>query len=130
MGHFVVFTRRPESYIYDCNFFVTFSSTKLASFFMHNKYVLIFLLTFIWFRFSPFVLNTPLQRQKFYVLWKEKIHNTKTTEWHNELKPTKNELKINICLLRLYLNDYNESKLTFWRTLRKLFWFAFLFSLA
>ena len=45
----------------------------------------------------------------------------KTTEWHNKLKPTENKLKMNICLLALYLNDFNQSKFMFRRTLRKPF---------
>ena len=48
------------------------------------------------------------------------MYKTKTTEWHNELKPTENELKIKICLLTLYLNHINENKLIFGRTLKKL----------
>ena len=39
------------------------------------------------------------------------MHKTKRTEWQNELKPTENELKMKICLLTLYLNDFNKSKL-------------------
>ena len=48
---------------------------------------------------------------------------TKITEWHNELKPTENELKMKIYLLTLYLNRFNENKFMFGRTLKKLFWF-------
>ena len=33
----------------------------------------------------------------------------KPAEWHNELKPTENELKMKICLLTLYLNHFNEN---------------------
>ena len=43
----------------------------------------------------------------------------------NELKPTENKLKMNIYLLTLYLNNFNESKLKFGRTLRKLFFLFF-----
>ena len=38
---------------------------------------------------------------KFSVLRKEEMYKTKTTEWHNELKPTENELKMKISLLTL-----------------------------
>ena len=61
-------------------------------------------------------------------LRKEKMYKTKTTEWQNVLKRTKNELKMKISWLTLYLNLFNENKLTFGRTLKKLFWF-FLFLL-
>ena len=37
-----------------------------------------------------------------------------------KLKPTENELKMKICLLTLYLNRCNESKLMFGRKLAKL----------
>ena len=69
---------------------------------MHNKCVLIF--------FFP-------------VLRKEKLYKTKATEWLNELKPTENELKMKICLLKLYLNHFNENKLMFGSTLNNLFCF-------
>ena len=39
---------------------------------------------------------------------------------NNELKPIENELKMKICLLTLYLNHFNENKLMFGRTLKKL----------
>ena len=51
------------------------------------------------------------------------MHKMKTTELHNELKPSENELKISICLLSLYLNHCNKSKLMFGRTLKKLLFF-------
>ena len=51
----------------------------------------------------------------------------KTTEWQNELKPTENELKTNICLLILCLNHFDESKHMFGRTLGKRFGFCFSF---
>ena len=47
----------------------------------------------------------------------------KTTEWHNVLKPTENKLKMKICLLTLYLNDFNENKVMFGRALKKLICF-------
>lgn len=31
---------------------------------------------------------------------------TKTTEWDNELKPSENESKINICILILYVESF------------------------
>ena len=49
------------------------------------------------------------------------MHKTKTTECHNELKPAENKLKMNIGLLTLYFNNFDESKLMLGRTLRKLF---------
>ena len=49
------------------------------------------------------------------------MHKMKTTEWHNELKPTENELKIKICLLTLYSNHVNENKLMFGSTLKNAF---------
>ena len=55
------------------------------------------------------------------------MYKTKTTEWLNDLKSTENELKMRICLLTLYLNLFNEKKLMFGRTLKKLFWFFFNF---
>ena len=39
------------------------------------------------------------------------MHQKKTTEWYNELKPSENELKMVIGLSTLYLNYFNESKL-------------------
>ena len=51
------------------------------------------------------------------------MNKTKTTEWHNKLKTAENELKMKICLLKLYLNHFNENKLMFGRTLKKHFWF-------
>ena len=45
---------------------------------------------------------------------RKRTHKTKATEWRNELKPTEDELKMFICL---YLNQFNESKLMFRRTL-------------
>ena len=81
-----------------------------------------------WFSFVfPLCLKRRLQiHQKFSVLRKEKICKTKRTEWHNELKPTENELKVKSYLLTLYLNHFFT--LMFGRTLKKLFWF-FLFLL-
>ena len=48
----------------------------------------------IWFRlvFKHSVAET----HKSSVLRKEKMHKTEATGWHSELKPTKNELKMNI----------------------------------
>ena len=51
------------------------------------------------------------------------MHKTKTTEWHNELKPTENELKMRICLLTLYLNHFNKNKLMLGRTFKESFFF-------
>ena len=51
------------------------------------------------------------------------MYKRKTTKWHNELKPTENELKMKICLLKLYLNHFNENKLMFGSTLNNLFCF-------
>ena len=45
-----------------------------------------------------------------------------------KMKPTKNELKMKICLLTLYLKHFNENKFMFGRTLKKLF-LIFLFRL-
>ena len=41
-------------------------------------------------------LNTPLQRHKKFCFTKA-THKKKTTELHNELKQTENELKMNLC---------------------------------
>ena len=60
---------------------------------------------------------------KFTVLWKEKMYKTKITEWHNDLKRTEVELKMTICWLTLYLNQFNESKRMFGRTLNNFFYF-------
>ena len=60
-------------------------------------------------------------------LTKEKMCKTKTTEWHNELKPNENGLKMKICLLTLYLNHFNENKLMFGNALKKLVCFLFYF---
>ena len=46
----------------------------------------------------------------FSILWNEKLHKTKTIDWHNEQKPTENELKMSNCLLTFYLNHFNESE--------------------
>ena len=96
---------------------------------MHNKFALIFLLTFDLVSFFPLCLKRSVaDTSKFSVLRKEKMYKTKTTEWHNELKPIENELKMKTCLLTLYLNNFNENKFMFGRKLKKLFWF-FLFLL-
>ena len=49
------------------------------------------------------------------------MHKAKTTEWHNEPKPTENKLKMKICLLTLYLNHFNENKLMLYFILPGLF---------
>lgn len=54
------------------------------------------------------------------------MHKAKTTEWHNKLEPTENELKIKACPLTLYSNHLNESKLMFGRTPAKNFRFFFI----
>ena len=63
----------------------------------------------IWFSFVfPLSLKRSVgDTSKFSVLRREKMYKTKTTEWHDELKPTENELKMKICLLILYLNRSN-----------------------
>ena len=107
-----------------CSLLINWTPT----FFMHNKYVLIFLLTFDLVSFFPLCLKRSVaDTSKFSVLRKEKMYKTKTTEWHNELKPTENELKMKICLLTLYLNHFNENMFMFERTLKKLFWFFYFF---
>ena len=63
---FTFFARRPKglrqtSSIYYCHFFVLFLSTELQPFFMHNKCVLIFLLTFDLVSFFPLCLKRRLQ---------------------------------------------------------------------
>ena len=99
------------------------------TFFMHNKYVLIFLLKFHLISFFPLCLKHRLQIHQSFLFWEgKKMYKTKTTEWHNQLKPTENELKMKIYLLILYLNHFNKNKLMFGRTLKKLFW-SFLFLL-
>ena len=55
------------------------------------------------------------------------MYETKTTEWHNELKPTEIELKRKTCLLTLYLNHFNENKLMFGRTLNNFFNYYYFF---
>ena len=50
-----------------------------------------------------------------------KVETTDNEKWQNQLTHTENELKTNIFLLTFHLNRFNESKLTFGRTLRKLF---------
>ena len=62
----IFFARRPKgvisnSSIYYCHFFVLFLSTELQPFFMHNKCVLIFLLTFDLVSFFPLCLKRRLQ---------------------------------------------------------------------
>ena len=54
------------------------------------------------------------------------MYKKKTTEWHNELKPTENELNMKICLLTLYLNHFNENYV--WKDVKETFLF-FLFLL-
>ena len=49
------------------------------------------------------------------------MHKTRTTELQNQLKLTENELRMNVGLSTLYLNNFNERKRMFGRTLRKLF---------
>ena len=107
-----------------CHFFVLFLSTELQPFFMHNKWVLIFLLISDLVSVFPLCLkHSVADTSKFSVLRKEKTHKTNTTEWHNELKLTENEFIIKICLLTLYLNHFNENKLMFGRTLKNFFIF-------
>ena len=38
------------------------------------------------------------------------MHKTKTTEQQKQIEPTENELKMNICLLKFYLNHFNAGK--------------------
>ena len=58
--------------IYYCHFFVIFSSTELQPFFMHNKYILIFLLAFDVVSFFPLYLNASLQRHKNFLFYERK----------------------------------------------------------
>ena len=51
------------------------------------------------------------------------MYKTKITEWHNDLKRTEVELKMTICWLTLYLNQFNENKRMFGRTLNNFFYF-------
>ena len=77
---------------------------------MHNRYVLVFLLTF------DLVSLFPLCRTLSVIVFsftKGKKHKIKATELHNKLKPTVNKLKMSICQLTLYLNYFNENKLMF-----------------
>ena len=37
------------------------------------------------------------ETKKFPVLRKEKMHKAKATECHNKLKPTENEIEMNMC---------------------------------
>ena len=94
---------------------------------MYNKCVLIFLLASDFVSFFLLCLNaSSLQRHKgflFYEKTKEKIHKTKTTEWHNELKSTANKLKMKN--FNTYLNHFNKRKLMFRRKLGKLFFSFF-----
>ena len=52
------------------------------------------------------------------------MHKTRTAECKNELKPIENELKMNVCLLTISLNHFNEYKLMSGWALRKLFYSA------
>ena len=130
------FAKRPKgvissSSIYYYHFFVIFSSTEFQPFFMHNKYVLIFLLAFNLVSFFPLYLKRSVaDTSKFSVLQKKKMYKTKLTKWHNVLKPTESELQMKICLLTLYLNYFHEKKLLFGRTLKKLFLIFFISSAA
>ena len=82
-----------------------------------------FLLTFDLVWFFPLCLKRSVaDTSNFSVLRKEKMCKTKITEWHNELKPTENKLKMKICLLTLYSNHFNENKLMFGRTLNIFFY--------
>ena len=73
-GHFCFFCH------FYYHFFVIFSSTELTPFLMHNRYAHIFILTFDLVSFFPLSLNGSLRRHKSFVLRKEKMHKTKTTE--------------------------------------------------
>ena len=55
---------------------------------------------------------------KFSVYCKKKMHRTKTIQRLNKLEPIENEFKLNICLLKVCFNHFNESKFMFARTLR------------
>ena len=73
----IFFARRSKgvisnSSIYYCHFFVLFLSTELQLFFMHNKYILRFLLTFDLVSFFLFALNNPLQVHQSFVFYERK----------------------------------------------------------
>ena len=134
LGYFIVYIRSPKGVIwsfsiYCCHFFVIFSSIELTPFLMNSKYVLIFILAFdLALFFSLFVLMLRYRDIKVSFLRKKKMHkNNWMTQW---TETNWKKLKVKICLLALYLNHFNESKLKFGRTLRKRFWFLFLFSAA
>ena len=80
------FARRPKgvissSSIYYYHFFVIFSSTEFQPFFMHNKYVLIFLLAFDLVSFFPLCLKRSVaDTSKFSVLQKKKTSKAKSTK--------------------------------------------------
>ena len=80
------FAKRPKgvissSSIYYYHFFVIFSSTEFQPFFMHNKYVLIFLLAFNLVSFFPLYLKRSVaDTSKFSVLQKKKMYKTKLTK--------------------------------------------------
>ena len=94
-----------------CSLLINWTPT----FFMHDKCVLIFLLTFDLVSFFPLCLKRSIaDTSKFSVLRKEKMYKTKTT---------KNELKMHICSLTLYLNHFNENKPMFGNTLKNFFSF-------
>ena len=105
--------------IYYCHFFVVFSSTEitplfmheLTPFFMYNKYVLTFNTDLV--SFFPPCLKHSVAETKTFLFPERKIHEKKVTESHNKLKPTENELKMNLCLLTFYLNHFNPSALMF-----------------
>ena len=121
------FARRPKgvissSSIYYYHFFVIFSSTEFQPFFMHNKYVLIFLLAFDLVSFFSLCLKRSVADiSKFSVLQKKKMSKAKSTKWHNVLKPTESELQMKICLLTLYLNYFHEKKAFVWKDVKETF---------
>ena len=89
-GHFVGFTRRPKT---EHNAFQSIAVISLLS-----SHQCIF---------------------SFVHLHKVKMQKKKATEWHNQLKQIENELKMNICLLALYLDHF---EFIMERTLRKFFY--------
>ena len=111
-----------------CYIFINWSNTffpvhELTLYFMHNKCVLIFVLTLDLVSFFLFVLNTLLHRNKSFLFHKRKKCNWMTQWAETNWKWIENEH----LLKNTYFNHFNENKLIFIGTLRKLFWFFFFF---
>ena len=69
---------------------------------MYNKHILLFLVLFDLVPLFPLCLERFVaETKKISLLPQEKMRKTKTTECQNKLKPTENEIEMNMCSLTL-----------------------------